>query len=32
MENLKEYCLETARRAKAASAKLAATRGDVKNR
>lgn len=31
MENLKEYCLETARRAKAASAKLAATRGDIKN-
>lgn len=32
MENLKEYCLETAKRAKAASAKLAAVRGEVKNK
>ncbi|MBO7707062.1 MAG: glutamate-5-semialdehyde dehydrogenase [Thermoguttaceae bacterium] len=31
MENLKEYCLDVARRAKAASAKLAAVRGETKN-
>ena len=31
MENLKEYCLGVARRAKAASAKLAAVRGETKN-
>ena len=30
MENLKEYCLDVARRAKAASAKLAAVRGELK--
>ena len=31
MENLKEYCLDVAKRAKAASARLAAVRGEVKN-
>lgn len=31
MENLKDYCLDAARRAKAASAKLAVTRGEIKN-